>query len=274
MTPPKTNHLPLISAGLIWDGETEYQNARPPGISEVFLLRMYGDKTRRFSERLSVAEPMKRLIRAKAAGWEQIGITFVNPWQHIDTGFLAYDGALTHDAVNQFFKLLRYREHAARFAHQLDASHGFESTQSATEEDRLITHQVLSDMIGVAWKRYKEWEVVDSETIIQGGEYDGTLLWKRNEQLYDDTDAELCGQCNVSTFGRRFRRKADLPLFRQGYRQGTVHSADRTVTPWATKDFALLPGPAPYGAAYEELKDEFDAAKDYYDEVVGPKDEA
>ena len=106
---------------------------------------------------------MTRLLRAQAAGWEQIGITFQRPFHYLNVGFLAYDGAMTYDAVNQFFKLLRYREHAARFAHQLDASHGFESTQSATEEDRLITHQVLSDMIGVGWKRYAEWEVVDSE---------------------------------------------------------------------------------------------------------------
>ena len=270
MPSPKTDHLPLIPAGLIWDGATEYQDVLPSGLFEIYLLRMYGDGTRRFSERLSVARPMTRMLRAKAAGWEQIGISFENPYHYLNVGFLAYDGSLTYDAVTQHFKLLRYREHASRFAHQLDASHGFESTQSAAEEDRLITHQVLSDMLGVGWKRYKEWGVVDSETIIQGGEYDGTLLWKRNEQLYDDTHDELCGTCNISTFGRRFRRKADLPLFRQGYRQGTVHSADRTVEPWATKDFALLPGPAPYGAAYEELKDLFDEAKDYYDEVVGP----
>ena len=274
MASPKIDHLPIIPAGIIWDGVTEYRDATPPGVFTIFLLRMYGDKTRRFSEQRGVVAPMQRMREATADGWEQIGITFQFAGGLLNTSFLAYDGSLTYEPVNQHFKLLRYREHAARFAHQLDAFHGFESTQSAAEEDRLITHQTLSDMIGVAWQRYKEWEGVDPQEIIIGGDYDGTLRWKRYEQLYDDTDAELCGQCNVSTFGRRFRKKADLPLFRRGYRQGTVYSANRTVDPWPPKEFALLPGPAPYGAAYAELRDYFEDAKDYYDEVVGPAEHA
>ena len=272
MTSPKTDP-PFVTNGMIWDGVTEYQNIKPPGES-VFLLRVYTDRTRRFSESFNTPAPMRDLLRRKAEGWDPIGVSFTQPFHFLNTGFLAYDGAMTYDAVNQFFKLLRYREHAARFAHQLDAFHGFESTQSAAEEDRLITHQTLSDMIAVGWQRYAEWGGVDPQEIIIGGDYDGTLRWKRYEQLYDDTDAELCGQCNVSTFGRQFRKKADLPLFRRGYRQGTVFSADRTVDPWTTKAFALLPGPAPYGAAYAELNDHFEDAKDYYDEVVGPAEHA
>ena len=43
MTSPKTDHLPHVSAGMIWDGVTEYLDEKPPGTSQVFLLRMYGD---------------------------------------------------------------------------------------------------------------------------------------------------------------------------------------------------------------------------------------
>ena len=32
MTSPKTDHLPLIPAGIIWDGVTEYQDALPLGV--------------------------------------------------------------------------------------------------------------------------------------------------------------------------------------------------------------------------------------------------
>ena len=50
MTSPKTDHLPYVYGGMIWDGVTEYLDERPPGMGSVWLLRMYGDGTRRFSE--------------------------------------------------------------------------------------------------------------------------------------------------------------------------------------------------------------------------------
>ena len=122
-----------------------------------------------------------------------------------------------------------FRAHAGRFAHQLDAAMGHHTMQAATENDRLTVHRTLAAMIGVAARRYAEWELIDPEELILGGTYDGTLLWKRNEQDYIDTDEALCGQCDGATFARRFLKKADLPAFRRAWRQGIIYSADRTV---------------------------------------------
>ena len=37
MTSPKTDlHLVIIPTGLIWDGETEYQDVLPPGFRDVY----------------------------------------------------------------------------------------------------------------------------------------------------------------------------------------------------------------------------------------------
>ena len=180
----------------------------------------------------------------------------------------------SEEAVNQIPKLLLYREHASRFAHQLDAAHGFNSTQTAAEEDSLITHQTLSAMLGTAWKRYGDWEKVDPEELIVGGNYDGTLLWKRFESDYDQTDFDICGQCNISTFARRFRKKANLIEFRRVYRQGIIYSADRTTTPWSPHAFDIIASPSPYGEVYAALEKQYQLALDYYDDVVGPVDHA
>ena len=114
-------------------------------------------------------------------------------------------GTRVPDPVNQWVLLNQFREHASRFAHQLDAAMGHHTLVSAAEEDRLTTLYALSDMIGSAWMRYKVWEAVDPEELIIGGNYDGTPLWKRTESgLYVDIDVALCGQCDIATFARRF----------------------------------------------------------------------
>ena len=143
MTLPTTDPLPIVQAGLIWDGETEYQDILPPGVSQIYLLRMYGDKTRRFSKHLATVAPMTKLLQQKAAGWEQIGISFEDAGFHLNTGFLAYDGTISLEPVNQWFLLNQFREHASRFAHQLDDALGHHSLSSSSEEDRMVTYQTL-----------------------------------------------------------------------------------------------------------------------------------
>ena len=49
MTSLKTDHLPHVVSGMIWDGVTEYQNVLPPGVVTVYLLRMYGDCTHAYA---------------------------------------------------------------------------------------------------------------------------------------------------------------------------------------------------------------------------------
>ena len=268
MTSPKTDHLDLIPAGIIWDGETEYQDVRPPGINDIYLLRMYGDKTRRFSERLAVAEPMTRMRRAISEnGWEQIGISFENPGRFFDIGFLGYDGSMSFEAVNQWFQLNQFREHASRFAHQLDDALGHHSLTSASEEDRMVTYQTLSSMLGSGWRRYKIWAGTDSEELIIGGNFDGTLLWKRQEPEYVEIDELMCGQCDIATFARRFRFQANLPLFRRLYRSGIIYVANRDTTPWEAAIFDVATDPV--SAFYDLLEVEYHQALLYYDEVVG-----
>ena len=49
MTSPE---LPYVEAGMIWDGVTEYQDVMPPDASDLYLVRMFGDSSRRFSVHL------------------------------------------------------------------------------------------------------------------------------------------------------------------------------------------------------------------------------
>ena len=78
MTSPKTD-LPLVANGMIWDGVTEHSDVRPAGVGVVYLLRMYGDGTRRFSERFGSSDPMEHLLRQQALGWDPIGVTVCEP---------------------------------------------------------------------------------------------------------------------------------------------------------------------------------------------------
>ena len=267
MASPKTDHLPLIPAGLIWDGVTEYQDVNPPGVGTVYLLRMYGDKTRRFSEHRGVANPITRLRDQTEAGWEQIGVTFQNPGRFFDIGFLGYDGVLSFEAVNQWFLLNQFREHASRFAHQLDDALGHHSLASSSEEDRMVTFQTLSSMIGSGWMRYKIWAATDSEELIIGGNFDGVPLWKRQEPEYVEIDELMCGQCKIATFARRFRFQANLPLFRRLYRSGIIYVANRETTPWEAIIFDVATNPV--STFYDQLEVEYHQALLYYDEIVG-----
>ena len=79
---------------------------------------------------------------------------------------LHYDGSLSHRAVNQYFELNAFREHAARFAHQLDSAMGHHTLASADERDRLATYNTLADLIGNAWRKFQEWDDIDPQELI------------------------------------------------------------------------------------------------------------
>ena len=269
--------LPYVVPGSIWDGFTEYHDERPPGVSGIFLLRMYGDGSRRFSEYLGTGTPMYQFRARTVLGWEQIGVTFDRPSylphggdivDYRNSGFLGYDGSLTFDPVNQFIHLNPFKEHAARFAHQLDAAMGHHTLASADERDRMTVHRALSAMIGSAAKRYATWEAIDPEELVIGGVYDGTPLWKRTEEDNIAVDMGLCGQCDIATFARRFLLNADLAEFRRRWRQGIVYAADRTMTPWAPTLFDVAQGTNE--DFYDELDDYYARMLTHYDHVIGP----
>ena len=184
--------------------------------------------------------------------------------------FVGYDWAQSEGPPNQYFDLLQYREHASRFAHQLDDALGHHSLTSASEENRMVTFQTLSSMIGSGWMRYKIWDAIDPEELVTGGNFVGVPLWKRHREEYVEIDRLMCGQCDIATFARRFLFQANLPLFRRLYRSGVLYVANRTATPWEATIFAVASDPV--STFYDNLETEYHQALLYYDEVVGAAD--
>ena len=175
------------------------------------------------------------------------------------------------EPVNQVPEVASFREHASRFAHQLDDALGHHSLTSASEEDRMVTYQTLSSMLGSGWRRYKIWDATAPQELIVGGNYDGTLLWKRQRPEYVGIDERMCGQCDIATFARRFRFQANLPLFRRLYRSGIIYVANRETTPkWDATIFDVATDPV--SAFYDNLEVEYHQALLYYDEVVGAQE--
>ena len=272
MAPPKTD-LPFVINGMIWDGVTAYSDALPPGVGIIYLLRMYGDGTRRFSESFGSAFPGQQLLRQQGLGWDPIGVTYANPDHPTDYrngGFLQYDGSLSFDPPNQYFELNAFRAHAARFAHQLDAAMGHHTLAAAEERDRLATYNTLADLIGNAWRRFQEWYDIDPQEIISGGNFDGTLLWKRDIDEYRSVHDYLCGECDIATFARRFILNANLDLFRRIYRQGLVYATNRDVTPWEPRFIDVAT--SPQSSFYEQLRVDYHLALTHYDHVIGVQD--
>ena len=109
-------------------------------------------------------------------GWEQIGIAVYTS----NADFHEWSGSLTMtepchlNVSTSTSPSIGYREHAARFAHQLDAALGHHTLASADEIDRLTVWNTLRAMIGVAARKYSEWEKIDPEELIVGGNFDGT----------------------------------------------------------------------------------------------------
>ena len=191
---------------------------------------------------------------------------------HINVGFLAYDGTFSLDPVNQYFHLLNFRTHAARFAHQLDAAMGHHTLGSADERDRLAVWNTMTAMIGSAARRYAEWNEIDPEALIVGGNFDGTPRWRRDLDDYIAVDEALCGQCDIATFARRFYLNADLTEFARLWRQGIVYRADRDTTPWSPTIFDVAQ--SPHGEFYDELTEFFYKMLEHYDHVIGPAEHA
>ena len=272
--------LPLVEAGMIWDGSTEYENARPTEVvasgNTVWLLRMVGDGSRRWTKFNATSRPMDDLIRhsTQEDTWETIGITFEHAQQFLyydgPVTYLDYDGSLSAEPVNQVPYTTAFKDHAARFAHQLDAGMGVHTLLSAEERDRLIILNTQKDVIGSAVIRYDEWGTVDPEELIIGGVYDGTLLWKRNLPDMQEIDRILCGQCGNDQFAQLIYEYADLPAMRRNYRDnGSVYALDRTTTPWSPTLFDLAPGSPPFADFYESLEAAYKAARLRYYHSVG-----
>ena len=108
---------------------------------------------------------------------------------------------------------------------------------------------------------------VDPEERIVGGNFDGTLLWKRNRSTYSDIDIALCGDCDIATYARRFLYHANLALFRRLHRSGIVYSVDRSLTPWGAQLFDVAT--QPQSSFYDLLGVEYRNLLRYYDEVAG-----
>ena len=275
MTSPNigADGLPIIVFGMIWDGVTQYSSDQPVGGGR--LCRLVGDGSRRYTETANLNQPSRTLLLFQGRGWESIGVAngldasgLIEALPAVwNIGYLGYDGTRSTDPVNQITYLLPFREHAARFAHQLDAAMGHHTLYSAEENDRLTTLQTLSAMIGSAWRRYDEWALVDPEELILGGVYDGTTLWSRNLADFQALDATLCGQCEIATFARRFYFQADLPAFRRLWRSGYLYAVDRSTTPWSPELFDVAT--QPQGEYHDALDAAYHAALEYYDTVVG-----
>ena len=267
--------LPLIPAGLIWDGVTEYQDILPPEADPligVYLLRMVGDGSRRWTEHYASNAPMRDIgrVTSQEDAWETIGTTFEHAVIFQRTSpiwYLDYDGSLSAEPVNQVPYLLTYQRNAAVSAHDLQVTLGTDVMQSATDDDYQTVKHSFIHLIGAAWQRYVEWATVDPEELIVGGNYDGTLLWRRYLDDHAATDAALCGTCDIANFARRFYFHANLPLFRRLRRSGIIYSVDRTANPWAATIFAVASQPE--SQYYDDLDTAYHQALRYYDENVG-----
>ena len=269
--------LPYVVPGMIWDGVTEYHNGRPSEAAGSWLLRMYGDGTRRFSEFLGTGTPMEQFRTRTELGWEQIGVTFMNPGfaaDYRDVGFLAYDGALTLDPVNQFFYTNEFRAHAARYAQHLNATLGFDALLTADEWKRLVVKQTMSALLGSAQRRYNIWDEDDPTELISGsGPFGGTFRWKRYEQFYKDIHTSLCGECDLDLYAQEFFFEADLAAFKSLWRQGIIYSSNHDTTPWSPQIFDVL---NQADQTIAEYHDELDANYDYllrhYAQVISVQD--
>ena len=273
MTSPE---LPFVPNGLIWDGATEYQNTNPDGFGTTYLLRMVGDGSRRYTAYNAVSNPMQWIIRRSTQedAWGTIGVSYENggrPLLDHGIAYLDYDGSVGPEPVNQIPYLQDFRGHAARFMHQLDATIGHHSLQAAEENDRETIRQTIRDMIGAAWLKYNVWEVVDPEELIVGGNFDGTLLWKRSLEEMQGIDRLICGQCNFSNFARLCLTDMNIPLFRSLMHSGIVYTVNIETTPkWEPAIFDVATDPR--SEYYDMIEAGALAARRHYDTVVGVQD--
>ena len=283
MTSPEPGALPFISGGMIWDGITRYENVKPPGMAICYLLRMYEDGTRRFSESFGTGSPMRTMEIMVERGWETtIGIAIEAPHRTIDgesinhhngVGFLHYDGRINSDPANQYYYVNDFRAHAARYAQHLNETLNYDVLGSADEWKRIVVKQTMIALLGLGERRFAEWEAIGPEDLIVGGVYDGTLEWKRDEQAYKDTYTALCGQCDLDLYAQEFFFDADLPAFRDHGRQGVVFGANHATTPWAPLFFGSVDQTEQtVGEFYNELDLHYNRLLRHYAQVVAVQD--
>ena len=94
---------------MIWDGVTEYQDDKPPdvvGTSGCFACTGMALAVSAKDLRQPPI-PMQHLLRQQALGWDPIGVTFANPFDYLNIGFLAYDGSLSNEATQSVFRAER-----------------------------------------------------------------------------------------------------------------------------------------------------------------------
>ena len=149
---------------------------------------------------------------------------------------------------------------------------GHHTLASADERDRLTTYNTLADLIGNAWRKFQEWYDVDPQELIVGGNFDGTLLWKRDIDEFRSVHDYLCGECDINPFARRFILNANIALFRRIYRQGLVYATNRDVTPWEPRFIDVATNPQ--SSFYEQLRVDYHRALTHYDHVIGPAEHA
>ena len=272
--------------GLIFDAETVGVEL---GTEDWIIVRLAPDGSRRIVDvdvmELSVSYPTWEERRDFRLGlWPNTPIMF---WGTLDDPLHAAirRGRITHympyppadgiavvpveEPPNQVPYLQTYQRNAAVSAHDLQVTLGTDVMQSATADDYNTVKHSFIHLIGAAWQRYVEWATVDPEELIIGGNFDGTLLWRRYLDDHAATDEALCGTCDIANFARRFYFHANLPLFRRLHRSGIIYSVDRSANPWEAQIFDLASQPV--SQYYDDLDTAYHEALRYYDENVGAR---
>ena len=269
MTSP--TDLPFVENGMIWDGATEYQDVLPPDapLLSVYLLRMVGDESRRYTDYRATANPMRDLLRWRRDGWGIIGVTFVDGGSFLinnPIAYLDYDGSISATPVNQVPYTNHFFERISTFAHDLDDAMGHWTLQSATEEDRMAAYNTIRDMIAFAADKFDVFAAIDPLERIIGGNNDGRLLWKHGLPEALEVFEQVCGNCERKTLLRQVVMNANLPLLRRLYRSGIIYSIDFDLTPWGAQIFGVATDPR--SQFYEDLIARYIQLIHYFDTEV------
>ena len=263
--------LPSVYSGLIWDGVTEYADERIAEDSSAIILHLDDAGARQILEyRAAGNQPFGTMLYSRdILGWTTIGVS-TDETTTIIGRYFGYDGFASVSPVNQIGYLIPFTIHAARFTHQLDAGLGLDSSLSLEEDSRIAVKRLVRDMISSAVVQYDKWGEVDPEELIVGGNYDGTLLWKRTLANMIDLDDRLCGQCDLANLARQIFIHADIAAIKQLRRDGIIYGIDYSTDPWSPTvfDFATLP----HNDYYDLLDDVYERMIIHYDTVVAPAD--
>ena len=188
--------------------------------------------------------------------------------------YVDYDWVATKEYVNQIPRLQQVRRHAAVFAHQLDVWHGARTSSDLSTTQRDTIYNVFSSIIGTAWNSFDLWETYSPTHL----DTHGVFIWKSQQPLVDDIDAELCGQCDIATFPRRMARsgRGILSGLWRLYQSGLLYGVNRTTSPWSLGNLINVAHTA--GSSdptqdildfYVGLNDKYHEALEYYDINIG-----